>query len=305
MRDGLYKKALFGLGGEKDATWQERDKAVQHTKDNVYLIDDPRSWVRGEAIRWLDEPGISNKEAIRRAQELEEAANVVGSLDSRDLANMFIDRGRFSNGYRLALDYYGRTHSYIYDQNVPGEDVKAELRRRGVAIPESYYTEEEKDMLEQKAKKEQEEMEARERAKKSLMEKELSKMKYVPPAPKQEKTVVADKTPEAKPKDTVSTVQPVQANTPASTTVPAKKEEPAKKEPSKNDKKDKQQGFFSRNQNELAAAGTGAVAGLTTYGMLGFMPSLAKRRLLRAIIGLTVGTGAGAGAYMLLNKENK
>ena len=295
MREGLYKKALFGLGGEKDATWQERDKAVQHAKDNVHLIDDPRSWVRGDAIKWLDEPGISNKEAIRRAQELEEAANVVGSLDSKDLANMFIDRGRFSNGYRLALDYYGRTHSYIYDQNAPGEDVKAELRRRGVAIPDSYYTEEEKDMLEQKAKKEQEEMASREKVKKSLMEKELAKMKYVPAAPKQEKTVVADKAPETKPKDTNSTVQPVQATTPASTTVPAKKEEPAKT--------DKPQGFFSRNQNELASIGTGAVTGLSTYGLLGFAPPLAKRRLLRAIIGMTVGTGAGIGTHMLLKKE--
>ena len=83
-----------------------------------------------------------------------------------------------------------------------------------------------------------------------------------------------------------------------------KKEAPAEK---KDDKPSvpRPKSFWGKNQDTLAALGTGAVSGLTTYGMLGFMPSLARRRLLRAMIGLTVGTGVGAGTYMLLNRDEK
>lgn len=308
MSTGLYKKALFGFGKEKDAPWTERDRAVQNAKDNIHLIDDPRSWVRKDAIEFLDDPDITNKEAIRRAKELEEAVNVVGKLDSKDLANMFIDRGRFSEAYRLALDYYGRSHSYTYDQNVPGEDVRQEISRRGYRVPDSYYTEEEKDQIAQEEEKQRKADEARQKILIAKMTEELNPKQpaYKPATKKQEKVLAAE---EQKPVQRTQETKVTQVEAPPvpvdKVDQPAtKKEEPAEK---KDDKPNvpRPKSFWGKNQDTLAALGTGAVSGLTTYGMLGFMPSLARRRLLRAMIGLTVGTGVGAGTYMLLNRDEK
>lgn len=55
----------------------------------------------------------------------------------------------------------------------------------------------------------------------------------------------------------------------------------------------------------LVASGVGTGAGLAAYGMAGFIPQIHKRKLLRALIGLAFGAGAGLGTYHLITKNSK
>ena len=54
-----------------------------------------------------------------------------------------------------------------------------------------------------------------------------------------------------------------------------------------------------------ASAIAGGATGLAAYGLSGFVPSIQKRKLIRALIGLTTGVATGAGSAWLLTREKK
>ena len=58
--------------------------------------------------------------------------------------------------------------------------------------------------------------------------------------------------------------------------------------------------WFDANKDWLTGAAVGSLAGATTYGLTELIPMLRRRRFIRALIGMGVGTAAGIGASKLV-----